>query len=430
MDKENLKILIVSNNCLSSTNSNGRTILNLVSNLKNEQVANFYLKEEIPDCDNFTNFYRVSDQDALRAFKSFKKIKVGNKISPQFQNIEVGQNSSKVSNSNFKNPLGSLAREMVWNSKRWISSEFVNWIKDFSPNVILLQAGDAPFLFKLARRIARKMKIPLIIHNCEDYGFKKFNYMSKKHNWLYPFFHHRLARQMKKAIKYSDHCIYNSKELLDLYQTEIKHSASVIMNAGAFDISEGKKPEKFERVVYLGNLGLGREKSILEVGQVLSQYGLELWIYGPFDSKIDEILKDAPGVNYKEMVSYERVKEIILSSDLLIHIESFEEYALKDLKYALSSKIGDYLSSGVPFFAYSPKGMTSTNYLLEFIPDFVATCKVEALFKLKEILTGEIKYSYEEKVRPVVVAHHLLKNNQEVFDNLLLTSIKGELNGK
>ncbi|MFA7193212.1 MAG: hypothetical protein WC131_03755, partial [Bacilli bacterium] len=127
--------------------------------------------------------------------------------------------------------------------------------------------------------------------------------------------------------------------------------------------------------------------------------------------------------------SYERVKEIILSSDLLIHIESFEEYALKDLKYALSSKIGDYLSSGVPFFVYSPIGMTSTNYLLEFIPDFVATCKVEALFKLKEILTGEIKYPYEEKVRPVVVAHHLLKNNQEVFDNLLLTSIKGELNG-
>lgn len=159
MVAENLKILIVSNNCLSTSNSNGRTIFNLVSNLKDDQVANFYVYDELPDCEGFTNFYRVRDVDALKAFTSFKK--VGQRICDKKtinSSLEPAIEKKEKNTKNFKNPLGSIGREIVWKTPRWRTDEFKAWIDEFDPNVVLLQAGDAPFLFRIARKISKKEK--------------------------------------------------------------------------------------------------------------------------------------------------------------------------------------------------------------------------------------------------------------------------------
>jgi hypothetical protein len=415
----NLKVLIISNNALSSTNSNGRTIYNLFSNLSNEQIANFYVRNEIPDCDKFTNFYRVSDQDVLKAFK--KHVKVGGVIKPSTNNIaSFGTNSN--SNKSLKNPFGSIAREIIWHSKRWISKEFINWLNAFSPNVVFMAAGDAPFLFDIARKISKKRNIPLVIYNSEDYFFKKYNYMGTKYNWLYPLFHHLLLRSMRKAIKQSELCIYNSKTLMNDYLKMINHHAITIYNSSEISYVDRKR-STIENINYLGNLGLDRYKSLIEIGKVLAEHNLVLNVYGPSDKTIKNALDSAIGISYKGMVAYEEVKNIISKSDLLVHVESFTPYALKDLKHAFSTKIADYLSSGVPTFIYSPKGMVSTDYLLEHIEDFIATNDVELYSKLINIINGVSHYP-DKEVKKLVKDNHGLKTNQTLLDDELIKIIK------
>lgn len=429
MVAENLKILIVSNNCLSTSNSNGRTIFNLVSNLKDDQVANFYVYDELPDCEGFTNFYRVRDVDALKAFTSFKK--VGQRICDKKtinSSLEPAIEKKEKNTKNFKNPLGSIGREIVWKTPRWRTDEFKAWIDEFDPNVVLLQAGDAPFLFRIARKISKKRKIPLFIHNCEDYYFKKYNYMSKKHGCFYPLFRHLLKKEVKKSIKHSTVCIYNSDQLKEAYESKIKHRAITLMNSSSFDVSSKRKIEQIKKIVYLGNLGLGRLHSLIEIGQVLNEYDLKLHIYGPADQETEKNIAAHHFLKYEGLVSYERVREIILESDLVVHAESFDEYMIKDLKHALSTKISDYLSSGTPFFMYAPKGLVSTTYLYDKIPDFIATNKVDLVLKLNDIIDGDVQYPFLEIVKPLVDKNHSLTNNQIQFDKLLIDSIKEEKN--
>lgn len=427
MVAENLKILIISNNCLSTSNSNGRTIFNLVSNLKDSQIANFYIYDELPELDEFTNFYRVRDVDALKAFTSFKK--VGQKIhSKKTINSSLGPiDETKSKNTkNLKNPLGSIGREIVWKTPRWRTDEFKAWTDEFNPDVILIQAGDAPFLFKIARKISKKRKIPLVIHNCEDYYFKKYNYMSNRHGCFYPLFRHILKKEVKKVIKYSSVCIYNSEQLKVAYEKEIAHKAVTLMNSSSFDVSKERKIEQIKNVVYLGNLGLGRLQSLIEIGQVLNEHNLRLHIYGPADQETEKNISEHHFLKYEGLVSYERVREIILESDLVVHAESFDDYMIKDLKHALSTKISDYLSSGTPFFMYAPKGLVSTTYLYNEIPDYVATNKVDLVLKLNDIIEGNVQYPFLAIVKPLVDKNHSLKNNQIKFDTLLIDAIKEE----
>lgn len=427
MVAEDLKILIISNNCLSTSNSNGRTIFNLVSNLKDEQVANFYIYDELPDCEEFTNFYRVRDVDALKAFTSFKK--VGQRIrSEKTINSSLDPvNKTKGKNTkSLKNPLGSIGREIVWKTPRWRTDEFKAWVGEFDPDVVLLQAGDAPFLFKIARKLSKKRKIPLVIHNCEDYYFKKYNYMSKRHGYLYPLFRHLLKKEIKKSIKHSAICIYNSEQLKETYEKETAHKAITIMNSSPFEISRQRTIELTKNIVYLGNLGLGRLQSLIEIGQVLNEHDLKLYIYGPADQETENNISQHHFLKYEGLVSYERVREIILESDLVVHAESFDEYTIKDLEHAISTKISDYLASGTPFFMYAPKGLVSTTYLYNEIPDFVATNKVDLVLKLNEIIKGDVKYPFLEIVKPLVDRNHSMNNNQIIFDTLLIDAIEEE----
>ena len=56
-------------------------------------------------------------------------------------------------------------------------------------------------------------------------------------------------------------------------------------------------------------------------------------------------------------------EEVIANSDLLVHVESFEKFYTRDLKYAFSTKIADSLASGIPLFMYGAEQISCTRYL-------------------------------------------------------------------
>ena len=64
MDK---KVLIISNEPLSNRYSNGRTLRNLMLNVKKDQIAQFFLHDEADET-VVSKSYRVTDKDALNAF--------------------------------------------------------------------------------------------------------------------------------------------------------------------------------------------------------------------------------------------------------------------------------------------------------------------------------------------------------------------------
>ena len=66
-------ILVLSNNCFSESNSNGRTLGNLFYNYPKSNIAQLCVIANDPNWKLCDNYFVVEDSAVLRAFFRFKK---------------------------------------------------------------------------------------------------------------------------------------------------------------------------------------------------------------------------------------------------------------------------------------------------------------------------------------------------------------------
>lgn len=396
------RLLIISNNCFSKTNSNGRTLAKLLEGYPKDSLSQFFIQMALPDFEVCDKYYCVTDREAMSAFLGKKA--VGRTV--EKSNISDGLKSEQENKTTIlksqpkKTSYTMLLRELVWKTKRWQGASFNNWVEEFAPEVILLQAGNNAFMFKLATDLAKKKKIPLIIYNTEGYFFKDKNYM--KSNMLsdifYPFFKRQFKKQFKKSMGYTSCAVYNCDSLKRDYDKYFDCPSYVIYNSSDIVTKEKYNMSNPPVISYLGNLAVGRYKSLIEVAEALqsidSEYKLDVYGNAPTE-EIRSAIMNCSAISYKGFVQYEDVVNAIHSSDILVHVENFEKFYREELKYAFSTKIADCLKSGVCFFNYAPCELASTQYLMENQVACVVTEKeklVETLFKLINDKTIRAQY--------------------------------------
>ena len=155
--KQHPRLLVISNDCISNVSSNGRTLRNFLLGWPMDRLAQFCIHSTEPDYDTCCQYFCVSDQEALRSFFTWKCAS-GEMVSREKNNIKAGTTGNR-------NSVTMLIREVVWRSMLWAGKPFHQWLKSFSPEVILLQAGDCAFMLHIARTLAAKFNIPLVIYN-------------------------------------------------------------------------------------------------------------------------------------------------------------------------------------------------------------------------------------------------------------------------
>ena len=67
------KVLVVSNNCFSLSNSNGRTLGNLFAGWPKSDLAQFCVIAQDPNWDLCDNYYCLEDMTVLKSFMKCKK---------------------------------------------------------------------------------------------------------------------------------------------------------------------------------------------------------------------------------------------------------------------------------------------------------------------------------------------------------------------
>lgn len=127
------RVLVVSNNSFSKINNNGRTLGNLFIGWPKESLAQFCLSTDAPNFDLCDNYYCIIDKDALRAFLHMKK------ASGRILKQEENTTSNEGVKGNGKKTLSMMfARNLIWGLNRWKSNSFVDWVREFKPDIILL----------------------------------------------------------------------------------------------------------------------------------------------------------------------------------------------------------------------------------------------------------------------------------------------------
>lgn len=421
--KDYPRLLVISNECLSMVSSNGRTLRNFLIGWPKENLAQFHIRNTAPDDTVCDNYFYVSDGDALKAFINGKSV---NGVKTRDQNI-INQATAPVKRK--RNAVTMLIRELIWNSKRWAGAEFEKWLQDFMPEMVLIQAGDCGFMLRLAREIAKRYDIPLIIYNSEGYYFKKKDYFNsgRAAKMLYPVFQRYFCKEFEKTIRLAEKSIYCCDKLKKDYDACFALPSEVVYTATEITSEKKKKENNPLKISYLGNLGVGRHTGLVEIGENLQRIStdLRLDVYGKIQSnQVKEALEQCAGIVYRGFVSYEDVVKIIHNSDILVHTESFSDFAKEDLKYAFSTKIADSLASGRCFLVYAPEGMACSEYLKDNKAAYVVERQADLRPVLEKLCCNPgAREAYIDNAIKLVEAQHNGKKNAELFQRILCESM-------
>lgn len=425
--REYPRVLIVSNDCLSRHTSNGRTLRNFLTGWPPDRLAQFYLQNNTPDPDICTNYFRLTDQQALRAFLG--QTRQGGPITPEAPSFLPTATNAQACGIR-RNALTMLARELVWNSRRWETPAFRRWVDAFAPEVVLLQAGDCPFMLRLAEDLARQYAAPLVIYNSESDYFKDFDYFRARGpaHWCYPLFRRQLQKQYRHTLPQAAKSIYICQPLQAAYDREFGAPSETICTATQVRPRQTAPENPVFRAAYLGNLGLGRHKALMDIGRTLHHISesLALEVYGAAEAAIQNALEACPGIRYRGVVPYGRVLQVMADCDLLVHAESFDPLSRKDLRYAFSTKIPDSLASGACFLLYAPAEVACTAYLRDSGAAWVVTDPSQLRPTLQTLVEdpGARKRCLTQAAA-LVEANHSAAKNAARFQELLRQAAKG-----
>jgi glycosyltransferase involved in cell wall biosynthesis len=434
MTQNQPKILVLSHNCFSEFSANGRTLSTFFRFWNTNKVAQFFVNNEVPNSAVCNSFYRIMDKDIIGSIMKSKK--AGN----QLQNVlPIKESNSKKSKETlvdkFKNLKTSspsilyLLRNILWSTKKWDNKQLKNWIDDFQPDLILLQPGDYFFLYKMARTIAKRKNIPLVVYNSEDYYLKdKFS--------ISPFYHLQrffFKKEVRKTYNTADLIIY-SNDLLEINLHKYFHNKSaVILTSSEIATSNTNFKNNILRLVYAGNLGHERWQSLISIGKAAKEINKDLVIdvYSGFLPKeATATFTIENGINFKGIVSYDEVLKVIDEADIVIHTEGFSNFTKWDIRHGFSTKIADLLSSGKCFLMYGPKQIACVEYLKTNQAAWVANTESE----LKEILNKIVlnkkeRERYLENAKRLVEERHDVNKNCKMFEELMIEVYRDQKKG-
>lgn len=416
------KVLVISNECFSKTSSNGRTLGNFFVGWPKECLAQFYLTGK-PDSDYCDRYFQVSDRQALNALVG--RGNKGGEVVPTDEGNAPAQ-SSKAGKKTTRNALTMLGRNAIWNSGIWQKSGYRNWVDAFKPDIVLLQAGDCAFMYDLAVKTAKRENAKLVIYNSEGYYYKDFDYFRGKGiaHAVYPVFLRQLRKALEEAYALANCVIYICDELREQYAQDFPGRAVTIFTGSEIRCEEKKEKNAVFTTVYCGNLGLKRHESLIEIAEVLQSISEDLFIdvYGKApNNEIAEALNHCKGIRFHGLVSYERVKQLLRDSDLILYVESFDPFYQEDIKFGFSTKIADSLSCGNCFLLYAPEHFACYQYLKKNEAAYTASSCEELAKILGELVSNpDDRWKYQAAALKLAEENHRVEENNQNFQKLLM----------
>lgn len=415
-----MKVLIVSHNCFSTTQSMGKTFASLFSEFAADELMQLYLYPTLPNTAQCTNLFRITDREILNSLQHHNQ-KCGRVIHPDeiksdnalYENSAISEAYQKTRNAEL---LARRARDVMWALGNWKSEALKSWLLEGKPDVVFYALGDAIFSQNIAMWVADFLKIPMVTYVCDEFYY----YYRHLRNPFARMLCVPLARNIKKTIMRSTRLVTICEEQGEAYEKTFGVPYTTIMTGSSFPAGSLGSDENAKQVSYIGNLALNRWKSMQEIATVLKQINKELnedyklVYYGSKNNHLDGFAE------YGGRLNPAQIQEVMNKSRLLIHTESFDEEYRDRLRYSISTKIADSLASGNCLFAYGPEELASFHYLHEQGCAFVCGSKVELYDTLVDALrNNEHRQTRKEKAYESAKKYHDSRVNSEKLKNVL-----------
>lgn len=364
-----MNILVFSEAAWDDKNSFGNTVSNFFCGdiWKEDSFLNFYARNQIPDNKMNVSYYQLSAIEIVKgishlriAGKCFSSSDCDNNEKIDFDYEQERRNIDKLHKR--KNEFVYFVHEMIWKSGIWINRYFDTFIKENEPDILFAFATSPYILWQLIQYLKKDTKCKIVILIADDtYGnYDKAVWYRKRY----------LKRELKKCILAADKLYGISDEMSELYQARFEKNVTTLYKG--CDLSHGSKEflNSPLRLVYAGNLLWGRDDILSEIAKTLEKINIdgckaimEIYTGTLITTELEQKLNRGYSSQIKGLRPYEDIKRIMHESDVVLHVESFEEETIDTVKYSLSTKIIDCLQSGNQVLGIGPSEIASIKYL-------------------------------------------------------------------
>ena len=152
------------------------------------------------------------------------------------------------------------------------------------------------------------------------------------------------------------------------YSIHFKKNFEVLINSVDFSDYHYKSTDRQNNLVlsYFGSLHSGRDKMLFKFANIIFSKNTNIVInlYST-DSLSNFTIKkfQSVGINFMGQLYNDDLKNAILESDILLHIESDIATNVNKTFYSISTKIPEYLLSKKPILAFGPLNIASFKLL-------------------------------------------------------------------
>lgn len=371
--------------------ANQSTLSSVFKDYPADKLAYICIETQDPDFDVCANHFQISEIAMIK--KLFKwSLSTGTKREPNNTTTEIKSiehTESKIQKwvRKHRSPIFLYSREILWRAGGWKSNDMKRFIDEFKPDVVFLMSDPLPCVCRLQRYVISVTQKPAAIFLMDDI----WNY-----NEGFSFLRLMLRREVKLLISLCK-THFSISELMKEEYDRLFGIDSIILTKGIVarnedpDFTNHHKPIK---IVYTGQLIYGRDKSLEKVVEAVTQINdkqpaqAEIHIYTQTEitPRLKQVL-DRPGISYiHEPVPYEKVKQILEESDVLLFIESLEKKHKNVARLSFSTKLSDYFSCAKCIIAIGDGGVAPIKYLKENNAALVCTSNEQIVNGIKQLL--------------------------------------------
>lgn len=395
-----MKILVISRVAWNKSNSFGNTYDNLLGGNKEFEIANIYCAGGQPNSTIVKRFFCINERMILKKVCRITS-SCGKEVVSDSE-IDDSQISKLKIEKDLKKKWQILywMRDLIWETNVWKSRELKQFLDDFKPDLIFSPLYYSIYMNKIRCYIKTYTHVPMISFVSDDvYTLKQWNLSPLF--WINRFLIRSLIR---KTIAESKKLYVISKEQKEEYDKAFKINTSVLFKGGFFYNKDMKKCGKIIKMVYIGNLSVGRWKTIVEIGKAIKRINIteekiffDVYSLTPLESNILNRFRNN-SINFKGGLSGEKVSQVLDRYDILVHCESFSVKEKLQVRLSFSTKIVDYFVRHRCIFAVGPRGIASIEYLLRNDAAIIASTYDEIENQIKRIVENkELIELYAEK---------------------------------
>lgn len=411
-----MRVLVISHNIFSATNNMGKTLAGYFEAWKQEELAQFFVHSEVPTSHICENYFRITDKDIIKSIFTRKCGTVFTKENIEEREdsrIDQGLMKKVYQKAQKRTPLIYIARNFLWRIGHWKNKKFLEWIDEFDPEAIFFASGDYSFIYRIAFEIAEYKNIPLFPVCVDDFYLFNMN----KNTILGKLEHRLFMKQVRRVMNRSTALFTICDKMARDYEKLFEKRCYTLHTASSLS---GMLPSpKRNKISYLGNLGFGRNATLVDIGRALRSLDIEgkpeyIDVYSAeTDPAVLRDLTHENGIEFHGRISADEVKRVMAQSLAVIHTESFEAHYRKRVRYSVSTKIADSLMSGTCILAYGPEDVASMEYLIQNKAAIIATTSEELPQKLRTLLTD-----CTERKKIVACAQRLAAENHSETKNM------------